>query len=185
MCDKRAKDGHSATQILVSQDAGHFLCNHVYYKGCKWAEQQASRVSVEGGIAPSCVFVHVPVEGLPYSVSALASILQDVVVSLCDQKLQGCSACMNVGARGRTCLVHCDMCAEVVLYCSTCGRQRIGKRASTVLHAATTASAPKCHVKKHSSTKVQRAVHRRASANFTCPSTNVTIHVTHAAAAVL
>ena len=89
VCDKRAKDGHSATQILVSQDAGHFLCNHVYYKGCKWAEQQASRVSVEGGIAPSCVFVHVPVEGLPYSVSALASILQDVVVSLCDQKLQG------------------------------------------------------------------------------------------------
>jgi pyrrolidone-carboxylate peptidase len=74
--------------LAVSHDAGRFLCNYVYFKGCQWCAACGSGSrNRASGVLPSCVFIHVPVLGKPYTLEKTAEILSQVLVALCRLKL--------------------------------------------------------------------------------------------------
>jgi pyroglutamyl-peptidase len=91
--------GRLTPSLGVSGNAGRYLCNYVYYKACEWVgTRHSTRVRSEIKAAygteacpgdPSCLFIHVPVEGRPHSVGELSTILLEAIITMCKIKLQG------------------------------------------------------------------------------------------------
>ena len=71
LCQKVTQK-QSAVKVRVSEDAGRYLCDFIYYK------------SLHLNKAP-VLFVHVPELGKPYSASELAQALQHLIVAMLDE----------------------------------------------------------------------------------------------------
>ncbi|KAI5117224.1 hypothetical protein M0805_008694 [Coniferiporia weirii] len=72
-------------QIEPSTDAGHYLCDFIYY--CSLAEAERTREKVSGGSPKSkstkVLFIHCPPVGEPLTTEYVANALKRVVVSVC------------------------------------------------------------------------------------------------------
>ena len=79
--------------LAVSEDAGRFLCNYIYYKACGWVRDRCSDFGVASDLEgaarrqTSCVFVHVPCDGRLLGVRSFAAILRRAVTGMCAQRL--------------------------------------------------------------------------------------------------
>jgi pyrrolidone-carboxylate peptidase len=82
-------------RIDISQDAGQYLCNYIYYKACKWCASQKMQDSALGPLEKhscssrtACLFVHIPMAGQPYSIYDLTCILNEIIIACLTQRLQ-------------------------------------------------------------------------------------------------
>jgi pyrrolidone-carboxylate peptidase len=102
-----ALEDHFVASLGISEDAGKYLCNYVYYKACCWArssrcllsnnpsfptnsDQRTSPsppVPKAAEIQAACLFVHVPIEGRPHSIHELTCILTRLIEAIAEQRL--------------------------------------------------------------------------------------------------
>ena len=79
--------------LAVSEDAGRFLCNYIYYKACGWTRDRCSDSGVLHDLEKvarrqtSCVFVHVPCDGRLLGMRSFTAILRRAVTGMCAQRL--------------------------------------------------------------------------------------------------
>ncbi|KAG0423028.1 hypothetical protein HPB47_001176 [Ixodes persulcatus] len=75
---KKLKAGDCQVPVQVSNDAGRFMCEFIYYTSLN--------------ISPSTVFVHVPPVDKPFSVEQLSSAVGSIILNLLEQMGLGGSA---------------------------------------------------------------------------------------------
>jgi len=87
-CVRDTVAGSCTTDVIVSTDAGRYLCEYIFYKSLHAVQKQCAAGLCPLVAGPAALFVHVPPRiGEPCSMDALVDALS-AVVKCCLQQLQ-------------------------------------------------------------------------------------------------